>query len=135
MRRRDSSRDTVFGRLHGYEWEQQRSTQAARTLRRRPTRSENLLWQALRNRQVDGAKFRRQHQIGPFVVDFCCTKSRLIVEIDGPIHGAQLEEDQARQLALERLGFTFLRITAENVERDLPAVLGKIAEANQMLLS
>ena len=90
-------------------------TEVARDFRKEPTPSEQLLWQALRNRQVDGRKFRRQQPIGPFVVDFFCGAERLIVEVDGPIHEQQRQQDEQRQELLESLGLRFLRVSANEV--------------------
>lgn len=104
-------------------------TQIARQLRKAPTPSENRLWQAIRKRQLDGRKFRRQMPIGPFVVDFYCSSERLIVEVDGPIHDFQREADRERQRMLESLGLRFVRVTAAQVENDLPGVLNTIRAA------
>ncbi|NLX11968.1 MAG: endonuclease domain-containing protein [Chloroflexi bacterium] len=98
----------------------------ARLLRNQPTPSEDRLWQAIRKAQLDGRKFRRQMPIGPFVVDFYCPSERLIVEVDGPIHDCQHEADQQRQTMLEALGLRFVRVTAAQVEGDLPGVLEAI---------
>ena len=62
---------------------------AARDLRARETSVEDVLWDELRGRRLDGMKFRRQHPIGAFVVDFCCTERRLAIELDGGIHAEQ----------------------------------------------
>jgi len=87
-------------------WELERRMQdCARQFRKMPTPSENLLWQALRNRQLLGLKFRRQQPIGPFVVDFFCAEQRVIVEVDGPIHESQHERDAERQSLLEQCGY------------------------------
>ena len=69
----------------------------ARVLRRHETAAEALLWQAIRNRKLNGRKFRRQVPIGAFVVDFYCASERLVIELDGPIHEDQQEADQLRQ--------------------------------------
>jgi very-short-patch-repair endonuclease len=61
----------------------------ARQFRKQPTPSEAILWQALRNRKLEGRKFRRQQPIGCFIVDFFCASERLIVEVDGLIHESQ----------------------------------------------
>ncbi len=55
-------------------------------LRKKETFAEALLWRYLRNRQVENAKFRRQHNIGPFIADFYCSEDRLVIEVDGPPH-------------------------------------------------
>ncbi len=104
-------------------------TRIARQLRKNPTPSEAILWLALQKRQLDGRKFRRQMPIGPFVVDFYCSSERLIVEVDGPIHESQRALDQERQTLLESLGLRFVRVTAAQVEADLPAVLRAIRAA------
>ncbi|SRR6266545_779673 len=72
--------------------------------RREPTPEEDRLWQMLRRHNLGGAKFRRQHVIGPFIVDFYCAAARLVVEVDGPIHDSQQEQDALRQGFLEQTG-------------------------------
>ncbi len=104
----------------------QRMIECARDFRKIPTPSEALLWQALRNRQIAGYKFRRQQPIGAFVVDFFCAEKSLIVEVDGAIHATQVERDQERQHLLECCGYHFLRFTATQVEQNLPAVITTI---------
>ena len=101
----------------------QRMIECARDFRKIPTPSEALLWQALRNRQVAGYKFRRQQPIGAFVVDFFCAEHNLIVEADGAIHATQIERDQERQHLLECCGYQFLRFTATEIEQNLTTVI------------
>ena len=98
---------------------------AARQLRRRLTPSELLLWARLRDRRFDGLKFRRQHPIGPFVLDFYCDELRVAVEVDGGIHSTltQIGYDRARQALLEEQGIRVVRVRAEDVEADIEAVL------------
>jgi very-short-patch-repair endonuclease len=103
----------------------QRVAEKAREFRKEPTRSETLLWQELRAGQR-GPRFRRQHRIGPFIVDFYCPQANLIVEIDGPIHEAQRERDQVREASLQQRGYRILRISARDVETTMPAVLAII---------
>jgi len=76
-------------------------------------------------------EFRRQQAIGPFVVDFYCAEERIVVEIDGSIHGdaAQKVADESRQRAIESVGVRFVRVTAELVVGDLPAALHLIESA------
>ena len=93
-----------------------------------PTRSEELIWTELRGRRL-GPKFGHQHPIGPFIVDFCCPQLHLIVEIDGPIHQTQQDEDTARQTALEARGYHFLRLPASLVEDDPSTALARIRTA------
>jgi very-short-patch-repair endonuclease len=101
----------------------QKMTEVARQFRKIPTLSEDILWQAIRNRKLDGRKFRRQQPIGSFVVDFFCGSEQLIVEVDGPIHESQRECDRQRQELLESLNLKVVRITSEQVENDLDLVL------------
>ncbi|MFM7580389.1 MAG: DUF559 domain-containing protein, partial [Microcystaceae cyanobacterium] len=103
----------------------------ARDLRRSSTPTEAILWQALRNRQLNNAKFRRQHPIGPFVVDFYCHEAGLIVEVDGSIHDLPEQKtlDQQRQELLESLGLRFLRISSRAIETNLSEVLQTIQQA------
>ena len=87
------------------------------------------MWNSLRRKRLDGRKFRRQQPIGPFVVDFFCPAERLIVEVDGPIHASQREADRVRQQLLETVGLHVVRLSAEQVEQDLPAALAAIRQA------
>ena len=103
--------------------------QAARDARKEPTKSEAILWQGLRNRSLGGRKFRRQHPVGPFIVDFYCHDEALAVEVDGDIHEGQVTADTQRQQALESVGVRFVRITADMVENDPQAALAKIEVA------
>ncbi len=75
----------------------------ARQLRKQQTRSEGLLWQLLRNRQLLGFKFRRQHQFGDYVADFYCHEGRLVVECDGLVHQSQLSSQSRRRRHLQCL--------------------------------
>lgn len=109
----------------------------AREKRRNPTAAEEKLWEHLRRKQPFGYKFRRQHAIGPFIVDFYCHEADLIIEVDGPIHQYSPEEDAIRQEYLQSLGFRVLRFqnervlsATENVLEDIQAALAS-AEANK----
>jgi very-short-patch-repair endonuclease len=103
----------------------------SRRLRREQTPAENMLWQNLRAKRLNGAKFRRQHPIGDHIVDFCCLKHRLIVELDGGQHAAEGEEekDAARTARLEAHGFGVIRFWNEEVLKNLDGVLTSIVEA------
>ena len=105
----------------------------ARQMRHAPTEAEERLWQALRNRGVAGLKFRRQHAIERFIVDFFCLERRLIVEVDGPIHDHQQEYDTVRQSYLESLGLCVVRFTNEEVLHQMDSVLGRIQTAAENL--
>lgn len=106
-------------------------TGISRRLRKRSTKSEDLLWRALRGKKLGGLKFRRQHPFGPSIVDFYSHEKRLVVEIDGAAHlgeNAQ-DRDKIRQEIIERYGVRFIRLPANEVENDLESALGKILAA------
>jgi very-short-patch-repair endonuclease len=102
--------------------------QRARELRRKQTPAEQRLWQRLRASQLAGHKFRRQHPIGRFIVDFYCAAARLVVEVDGDIHARddQAAYDAARTEWLEDAGCHVLRVTNHDVRHRLDAVLEQI---------
>ena len=81
----------------------------ARQLRANATDAERLLWQHLRIRQIAGHKFRRQRPVGPYVVDFVCLERRVIIEVDGGQHSAQIAEDAERDAWLRGEGYMVLR--------------------------
>jgi very-short-patch-repair endonuclease len=108
-------------------WDKLRSS--AKSFRAGQTAAEKKLWAALRNSQVAGARFRRQHAIDRFLVDFYCSEAHLVIEVDGPVHDAQIEEDSVRKEHIERLGFRVLRFKNEDVLNNLDTVLARIAEA------
>ena len=99
---------------------------SARELRTRQTPTEALLWESLRNRRLAGLKFRRQHPVGPFVVDFCCPDRRLAIELDGDVHSTQREQDAEREELLAKAGYRMLRFNNQAVQNDLPSVLVQI---------
>lgn len=101
----------------------------ARRMRNHPTAAEANLWEALRSRKLDGLRFRRQHAVGRFIVDFYCAESRLVVEVDGPIHRGIRDEDLARDAWLASQGLRVLRVANDRVEKDLDGVLEEIREA------
>ena len=100
----------------------------ASELHQRSTKSEEILWQMVRNRQLEGRKFRRQVPIGSFVLDFFCAEEKLAIEIDGAIHEQQQAGDKLRQEAIESLGIRFLRFSSEAVENNLSEVLKTITQ-------
>ena len=97
-----------------------------RHLRQTATKPEQLLWAALRNRQASGLKFRRQHSVGPFIVDFICLSKNIILEVDGQYHSETGVADRRRQDYLESQGYTVLRVTNEDVLADVDAVVSAI---------
>jgi very-short-patch-repair endonuclease len=103
----------------------------ARNLRREQTPAEVRLWLALRNRQLAGLKFRRQHPYGQFILDLFCVEHQLAVEVDGAVHHnlEQAAHDAERSEFLAQRGVRVLRFTNEEIEQRLPDVLRKIIEA------
>jgi very-short-patch-repair endonuclease len=101
----------------------------ARKFRRELTSRERSLWEALRGNQLDHLHFRRQQVVRGFVVDFYCASGRLAIEIDGDSHRSRGDYDAGRDRALAELGIRTLRITNDAVDRDLEAVLKRIAKA------
>ena len=99
-----------------------------RRMRKNPTPAEAMLWECLRDRRLAGAKFRRQHPIGRYIVDFYCHQRRLIVELDGGVHKQRTEYDEYRQAELEAQGYTVLRFSNEQVMTALEEVLTEIAK-------
>jgi very-short-patch-repair endonuclease len=98
----------------------------AREKRGDPTPAEKWLWRAIRDRQMANTKFRRQHTIGQFIVDFYSAEIKLIIEVDGPVHQYTPEQDAIRQEYLESLGFKVIRFTNEHVLHSLDTVLEQI---------
>ena len=97
----------------------------ARRLRRDATDAERALWRRLRGKQLEGLKFRRQHAVGRFVLDFYCHECRLAVELDGGQHGeaAHRRRDDTRTAFLERKGVAVLRYSNLEVLQETEAVL------------
>ena len=101
----------------------------ARALRHGQTDAERTLWSRLRHRGLLGRKFRRQHEIGPYVVDFVCTDARLVVELDGGQHLDQAACDARRTRWLEQEGYRVLRFWNDEVLQRLDEVLEQIVRA------
>ena len=99
----------------------------AKEMRANPTQAEAALWEQLRNKNLD-AKFRQQHLIGDYIVDFVCLRKRLIIEVDGKIHESQVEEDAKRTEILENDYFKVIRFKNEEVLADIDSVLEKISK-------
>jgi very-short-patch-repair endonuclease len=105
--------------------EQREATLRARALRREMSVPEIKLWQRLRGGRVHGAKFRRQHPIGPFTADFYCAEVGLVVELDGGMHDR--EHDERRDAFMRELGLHVLRLAVSSFERDVDAAVEGIA--------
>ena len=90
-----------------------RLTPRARSLRQSGGLAEERVWARLRDGAVDGWKIRRQHPVGPFVVDFACVPLKLVIEIDGGVHERDevILRDHHRQAEIEALGWTVIRFT------------------------
>jgi type I restriction enzyme M protein len=103
----------------------------ARELRQRATPAEAFAWELLCDRRFLGLKFRRQHQIGDYVVDFHCDEKNLVVELDGPVHGTseRQEVDHKRDAYLKALGLTVLRIPNQHLLDQTEETLREIAQA------
>lgn len=100
----------------------------ARHLRQTMPAAERLLWLRLRRRRLDGYHFRRQHAIGPFIVDFACLSQRLVIVVDGPVHDfpEQVEQDARRSRFLRAQGWSVLRITSKAVFDQTEQILAEI---------
>lgn len=100
----------------------------AKTLRGNMTKAESLLWEKLKDNQVHNLKFRRQHPIGPYVVDFYCHKIKLVLEIDGGYHSTleQRQYDLEREGILKFNDLKVVRFTNEQIESELDLVLEKL---------
>ena len=103
--------------------------QAARDLRKNLTPAEDYLWRALKSKQLNGLRFRSQHPVGNFILDFYCASCKLVVEVDGSIHDDRQDYDLERTKVLETYGYVVLRFTNDEVLGNIDIVLAKIAEA------
>lgn len=108
--------------------------QTVRSLRKNQTKSEAIIWQAVRNRKLSGKKFLRQHPIlfemdgrrRFFVADFYCHEKKLVVEIDGKIHLRQKDYDELRTHIINLLGIKVIRFQNDEVEKNLQGVFERI---------
>ncbi len=105
--------------------------QYARLNRDQSTQTEAILWESLQRKQLGGFKFRRQHPIGSYILDFYCHACKLSIELDGGYHSleAQKEYDRNRSADLEAVGILELRFTNDEVLDDFSSVLGRIRVA------
>ncbi|MEP9376278.1 endonuclease domain-containing protein [Aquabacter sp. CN5-332] len=100
----------------------------AQALRSRQTSAEGVLWRALRGRRFEGWKFRRQHAVGPYVVDFICLATALVIEVDGVTHSEprDLERDTARTAYLQHRNLRVVRVSNQDIYDNLDGVLEMI---------
>jgi leucyl-tRNA synthetase len=104
----------------------------AKEMRANPTQAEATLWQQLKGKKLN-IKFRQQHLIDDYIVDFVCLKKQLIVEVDGEIHNSQKDEDAKRTEILENNGYKVIRFTNEEVLEDIDVVVSKIQKELDVL--
>jgi very-short-patch-repair endonuclease len=95
----------------------------AKTLRKKSTDAENVLWKQLRRKQLEGLKFRRQQPIDNYVVDFVCFKKRIVIEVDGGQHSIERDKDSERDNYLVINGFKVLRFWNNEVLQNIEGVL------------
>ncbi|MHB8819855.1 MAG: endonuclease domain-containing protein [Bellilinea sp.] len=101
----------------------------ARELRKNMTPTEYKLWGMLRSKQLQGIKFRRQHPIGIYIVDFCAPQQKLVIELDGNQHGEKIKADEIRTRYLNSRGYRVIRFWNYEVETNLDGVLMIILES------
>ncbi len=106
-----------------------RLTQVSRMLRNNATPMERRLWQNLKNRQLDDCRFRRQHPIGDYIVDFVCLERKIVVELDGSQHGTETSKDVERDAWLADRGFRVLRFWNHEVKENVDGVVATIRDA------
>ncbi|MFH1692514.1 MAG: N-6 DNA methylase [Candidatus Omnitrophota bacterium] len=108
--------------------------QRARQLRKQQTQAEDLFWEVVRNRQFLGLKFRRQHQVGDYILDFYCHEVRIAVELDGPVHDKRKTKDAKRDAYLKSQGIKVIRITnrdlLNNPEQTLQSIFEQLPSPN-----
>ncbi len=96
-------------------------------MRKNPTEAEKTVWEYIKGKQL-GVKFRHQHIISQFIVDFACLSAMLIVEVDGVIHADQKDRDTARDQILSNLGFKVLRFSNQQVMTTIETVISSILD-------
>ena len=101
----------------------------ARELRHNPTDAERALWRRLRQRRLAGHRFRRQHLLGPYIVDFFCFQKGLAIEVDGGQHSERTVYDAQRTAWLEAQGYRVLRFWNNEVIEEMEGVEETILEA------
>jgi very-short-patch-repair endonuclease len=116
----DNLHKGAIGKLYEY----------SRELRQVSTKAEKLLWEELRNKKLNGLKFRRQHPLGKYIADFYCHEKKLVIELDGAIHDKKenKEYDKSRTFEIEALGICVIRFKNDEVETNIDIVLSKIIQ-------
>jgi very-short-patch-repair endonuclease len=98
----------------------------ARRLRKEMTGAEKILWDCLSKKQLNGARFRKQHPIGDYIADFYCHKFKLVIEVDGPIHDQQIEYDAIRTKEMAKAGIKVIRFSNAEIIGYLDTVVERI---------
>ena len=98
----------------------------AQEMRRNLTPCEEILWDALKEKKLNECKFRRQHPVNRYILDFYCHEYKLAIEIDGDVHRDKCDQDEFRDKYLESLGIKTLRITNDEILQNMDEVLTKI---------
>ena len=126
--RPSDSKDKYLAKLH--QGSKAATQEYARELRLKTTEAEQKLWSLLRNRQLKGKKFRRQHAIANYVVDFYCNECKLAIEVDGKYHAEPdvKEYDATRTVYLNELNITVIRFWNEEVINDPVMVVSEISK-------
>jgi len=120
--------DSISNRGSMYKGAPSEGFSRARELRKKMTGAEKLLWQELRNKKLKGFKFRRQHPISFYIVDFYCHELKLVIEVDGKYHDQEEQKikDKERTTVIKRHGLHIIRFTNEEVFTNLKGVLEEI---------
>lgn len=108
---------------------QQKLSEIAKGFRKNPTKAERIIWRYLRDKKIFSEKFRRQHPLYHFIVDFYCHSKKLIIEIDGEVHQFTFVRDQARDKLFQDHGYHILHFTNEEVFFHIDQVLVSIHQA------
>jgi very-short-patch-repair endonuclease len=108
----------------GVAWSASMANERARELRKGMSDAERKLWRVLRGKQIDGVRFRRQHPLGRYIVDFVCLERRLVIEVDGGQHTEDdhVASDTARDRWLAAEGYRVMRVTTVDVHTNLEGV-------------
>jgi very-short-patch-repair endonuclease len=109
----------------GFIWNNPRLIERRKALRNRCTNAESLLWKRMQRSQL-GVKFRRQHSVGNYVLDFYCPEFKLAIELDGSIHKGREELDEYRTRTLNERGIKIIRFKNNEVENNIEEVIKQI---------
>lgn len=101
--------------------------EATNRLRHQLTPAEKILWERLRHKQINGLKFRCQHPVGSFILDFYCPSLRLVIEVDGTSHNDRKEYDQFRTQKLGEYGYRVIRFRNEEILSNVDGVIAQIS--------